>query len=535
MVDLESYIEEGFNINTLIYSAVMYKARQEILAPLRAYDNKNNKRIPLGEEHPLARLIKRPNPSQSWREFQMSQVISLNITGDRFTWFKRKNSEMGVPSEMYPLNPLRTYIVPGEKGKIKGYWYAPEGKGIADGYPLLAEDVSHVKFPNPGDPLDGDGYGMSPISPLARSGDVDNMVTHFLQIFFQSGVIPAGVLEFPNPIDETTAGTSRERWREIHGGYENWASEIAILDAGGKYQRVGMTFEEMGFEGLDERNESRVLGPFGVPPILIGSRLGLMRSTYANYKEAREACWEDTILPEMLLAEDDEQFYLRSDDGGYVARDLMKVPALRKDAQAMVQAWRGLVEYGVPKEQAAAIVGLEIGELPDGEVSYMPLNMGEIGEGLVTVDGKSVDGKSVDGKDVEKLERAVKNAPRNVETLGRGRGRGLIAMVKCGYCGLFYAEDQKFECPRCGGLRESKGKEIAGVMKCETCGGHYPKGKFSECPNCGAERRVRALVEIKEELKRANDLLEGTMDKDGAGPGSTAATHPTRNGRKKGG
>ena len=229
------------------------------------------------------------------------------------------------------------------------------------------------------DPLDGEGFGLSPFSALAQSGDVDNMITKFLQLFFQGGAIPAGLLSFEGALDDATVAGIRERWQEIYGGYENW-KEVGVLDSGGKYERVGMNFEELGFASIDERNESRILGPFGVPPILIGSRLGLMRSTYANYKEAREACWEDTILPEMMLMQDDLQHYLHSDDGGYVEYNIMKAPALRKDMDKVVMAWRGLVEYGVPKNQAASLTGLELGQLPDGEVSYMPLNMAPIGQ-----------------------------------------------------------------------------------------------------------------------------------------------------------
>jgi len=381
MIDLQGYIDEGFNMNTLIYSAVMFKGRAAIQAPLRAYRGDEHEPEKLEEDHPLAKLCFRPNPSQSWREFQLAQTIFLNIAGEAFTWLNRKDAEMGVPSEMHPLNPRRMYIIPGEKrGEIKGYVYVPEGKAIKDGTPIISEDVSHVKLPNPGDDLDGYGYGLSPISSLAQSGDVDNMVTKFLNLFFKKGAVPVGTLQFERALDDGTVGEIKERWRELYGGYENW-SDIGVIDSGGEYQRIGMTFEELGFGALDQRNESRILGPFGVPPILIGSRLGLERATYANYKEARQGFWEDTMRPEMLLHEDDYKYYLRSDDGAKVGFDFTEAPALRKDLSMLVEAWQGLVEYGVPKSQAAKVVGLTLGELEDGGVSYMPLNMAAVSNG----------------------------------------------------------------------------------------------------------------------------------------------------------
>ena len=37
MTDFQSYINEGFNMNSLVYACIMYKVRATITAPLRAY------------------------------------------------------------------------------------------------------------------------------------------------------------------------------------------------------------------------------------------------------------------------------------------------------------------------------------------------------------------------------------------------------------------------------------------------------------------------------------------------------------------
>ena len=48
----------------------------------------------------------------------------------------------------------------------------------------------------------------------------------------------------------------KERWQEQYGGYTHW-DEIGVLDQGGEFQRISPTFDEMGFESIDERNEAR--------------------------------------------------------------------------------------------------------------------------------------------------------------------------------------------------------------------------------------------------------------------------------------
>src|SRR3990167_6585855 len=165
IVDLQTYIDEGFNANAIIYSAVMYKVRSIGIPRLRAYNGDPDEPELLKPNHPLAKLVSRPNASQSWTEFIGQQDAYLNLSGNAYTLMDRPRRN-ALPQSLVPLNPLRVYIVPGTRGTIKGYYYVPEGKSVSDGTPILPEDVSHVKLPNPGDPLDGLGYGMTPVSAL---------------------------------------------------------------------------------------------------------------------------------------------------------------------------------------------------------------------------------------------------------------------------------------------------------------------------------------------------------------------------------
>lgn len=371
LVDFEAYVREGFNLNSLIYSALAYKARSIISAPLRAYGGKADHPELLLPDHPLAKLLARPNPFQSGPEFQQINAIYLNLSGNAFILFDRPKRG-AFPTAMRSLRPDRVRIIPGDGG-IQGFVYVPEGKAIADGTPVLPEDMAHVKLPNPADPLEGWGFGLSPLSPVAYSADVDNDVTRFLKLFFERGTQLNTYLQFDVPMEPEQMAAARDRWQEIYGGWENW-SKVAVLDQGGKAQRFGMTFEEMGFNAIDERNEARILGPFGVPPILIGSRLGLERSTYSNYQEARQAFWQDTFVPEIQLFEEEFRYYL-SAEGAFPAYDFSGVPALQKDLPKLVEAAAKLWSMGVPANQAVAAVGLSIGDIPGGDIAYLPFNL----------------------------------------------------------------------------------------------------------------------------------------------------------------
>jgi hypothetical protein len=153
------------------------------------------------------------------------------------------------------------------------------------------------------------------------------------------------------------------------------------MDSGGKLEKLTLGFNEVGFEAMDQRSEARMLGPFGVPPILIGARIGLKQATMANYAESRRQCWEDTIIPELQLYESEVDYYLTGqDDETFLRFDKSQVPALRQDVSKQTESAYKLWSMGIPVNQAAKIVGMAIDPVPGGDVGYLPLSVQPLGK-----------------------------------------------------------------------------------------------------------------------------------------------------------
>lgn len=372
MTDVQSFVEHGYNINAVIYAACQYRADAIITAQLRAYRGTQDRADALLDADPLARLLRRPNAFQSAHEFHALNSVFFALAGQSYIWFARARSGE-VPSAMYTLRPDWVKIVPGKENgqSIIGYVYAPEGMALSSGYPLLPEDVMHVKRPNPGDPIMGAGYGFSPVNALAQSGNVDNDVTKFLKVFFQSGAMFQNVVSFEGEQRPEDLAAVRERLKEIYGGVDNW-NEWGVFGSSAKVTRVSPTFDEMGFDAIDARNEARMLMALGVPPVLVGARLGLERSTFSNYEEARRAFWEDRLLPELKMFEGEFQYYL-GDDRTFLRYDLSDVPALRKDLTRLTASAYQLWQMGVPPRIAFTTVGLEVEQYDGDEVSLSAL------------------------------------------------------------------------------------------------------------------------------------------------------------------
>lgn len=376
LTDYGSYVEEGFEANPLIYSAVAYKMRAASQARMRAWQGDAERPKPAPPGHPLSLLASRPNEHQSWNEFQSIQTGYLNITGNAYALIDRKNGA-GKPTSIFPLNPTLVRIIPGGDNRIKGYLYSPDGIDSTRRVPILAEDMIHVKFPSLSDPLAGLGYGMSPLTAMAISGDLENYMSTFLRNFLKSGAMLGGLLKFDVPLEQSDMDRIRARWREIYGGVENWG-DVGIIDVNGHYERMIPSFKDMSLDVIDDRTETRILGPFGVPGILINAKYSLSRSTFANYAEARTAFWEDTMLYELALFEADYQFQINFDDA-FLAWDLSGVPALRADNVPLIDGAVKLWNIGVPARNAFAAVGLKIESYPGDDKSYIPVGMIEAG------------------------------------------------------------------------------------------------------------------------------------------------------------
>lgn len=370
MLNLSAYMREGFNTNALIYSAIMYKYRALSSAILRAFEGDPENPTRAKATTPLAQLLHRPNPHQSTVEFLGLADIYLNIAGNSFIYLERDARDAKgnqLPARMWNLRPDRVQIVPGD-GTILGYVYRPEASTVYNAMPIVREDMIHTKLPNPSDTYEGLGYGLSPMAALAQSGDVDNSITTFLKTLFETKTMLGGLLEFNVAMDDDTVRAAKRRWREMYGGVENWG-EVAVLDQGGKFTPFSPDFQKLGFEALDKRNVQRILGPFGVPGMLLG--LEMSASTYSNTEQADRVFWQNTFVPELRLFETEFEHYL-SDGVTFPRYDLSTVKALQEDIVQKIDGAHKLWSMGTPRNVAFSTVGLVIPETAGGQISYIP-------------------------------------------------------------------------------------------------------------------------------------------------------------------
>jgi len=329
-------------------------------------------------------LVASPNSHSDWYSFVERLVTFLMVAGNAYAIKERGRNDQ--VSALYLLRPDRVAIVPGDYG-ARGYVYTVGGVE----YAIDVRDMCHLALPNPS----GDLYGLSPLNVLSRTVNLDLNMTDFAKVYFQNAGVPSGLLKVKRRLtSQEEASTIRARWRSQFGGGGNF-HRVAILDDDAEYQAMSNAPKDMALEGLHNLTESRICAVFGVPPILVGANVGLQRSTFSNYREARLAFHSETLEP--LVARILRYFNknLFSEYGGNetLAVDWSAMRAVLDDAAAASARITALFAGGlVTLNEAREELGFEA--VADGGVRRIPSSIFEVAEGqsaTVAVDAAPVE------------------------------------------------------------------------------------------------------------------------------------------------
>jgi len=320
------------------------------------YQQKRNGDVVELYDHPLSKLLKRPNPWQGGSSFFESVVGYLMLSGNAY--IEAVGPERGAPRELYALRPDRMKIVPGNNVQlVGGYEYTVSGETVK----FAPEQILHLKLFNPLN----DWYGMSPIEAAARSIDQNNDSRAWNVSLLQNMARPPGALVTETTLTEEQFNRLKEDIERYYSGVKN-AGKPLLLEGGLDWKEMGLNAQEIAWlEGL--RLSAREIAiAFGVPPELIGDS---ENKTYSNWQESRKAFYEETILPLMdwIKAELNNWLVPKFGDSNvFVDYDKDEIEALSEDRQTMWQRAIDGVKAGIiTPNEAREMLGYETVEGAD--------------------------------------------------------------------------------------------------------------------------------------------------------------------------
>lgn len=352
----------GYSQNEIVYACLQLRANALAEAPMNIAD-------PDGEiipNHPLHLLIKKPNPFLTETQLWLLSSLYLDISGNCF--WEKVRSASGRVVELWPLRPDRMEIEPDADKFIRRYWY----KIGSLKYPIEPEDIIHFKSP---DPLN-DYFGMAPLRAGLRAVSIDNEANDFTKVMLQNYAIPPVAVMMEGKVDEENSRRLLTSWKQKFGkdnrGDPMFAGGIKDI------KTLGMSLADMTLPDLRSISESRICMIFNVQPILIGAKVGLDRSTFANFSEARQVFQQDCMGPLRRIYADTIDRYLLTDfesDESYTAKfDISNVAALADIKERKYIAMTAAVTAGwVQVNEARKEVGLNPD--PNGDVYLRGLTM----------------------------------------------------------------------------------------------------------------------------------------------------------------
>lgn len=240
---------------------------QEALAatPLRFYQGRGESRVEI-ERAPLnvVELWQAANEYETGYDLVEQMAGGLGIHGNTFLF----KDYMGTDrvQELWVLPGHLVNPVPGRNRTIVRYDVMV---GLGRFVEVPPQQIVHVKRYDPEHGL----VGLSPLKVAQLAYLTQRDAARFLRTFYQRGGTVAGHYSTEHAIDDNDARRIKEDLTQRYAGPEH-AWEPVILPRKLKYERAGLTLDEMQFIENNKLTEDQIFQIFKIPPIIGGRAEG---------------------------------------------------------------------------------------------------------------------------------------------------------------------------------------------------------------------------------------------------------------------
>jgi HK97 family phage portal protein len=323
--DYAALAREGYLANAIVHRSVRLVAENAASCAFLLYEGAQER-----DDHPLLRLITRPNARQDGASFFEALYAHMLLAGNAYVEAVALDGEV---RELYALRPDRMKVVPGTDGWTEAYEYSVGGRSVLfDQAAMGVPPILHLTFFHPLD----DHYGLAPIEAAAIAVDTHNASSAWNKALLDNAARPSGALVYSGPEGAVLSDAQFERLkRELADTYQGAvnAGRPLLLEGGLDWKAMSLSPKDMDF--LEARNAAarEIALAFGVPPMLLGIPGD---NTYANFQEANRVFWRQTVLPlaARVGAALAQWLSPRFGDGVRLAIDADRVDALAADRAA---------------------------------------------------------------------------------------------------------------------------------------------------------------------------------------------------------
>jgi HK97 family phage portal protein len=244
------------------------------------------------EDHPILRLIARPNRHMTGRELWQSHATNYKLDGESF-WFLA--NEQGLPVRVdetsQQLLEMPAQIIP-VRGELVEHRVGKSGWPVAfrysvkrGGESLTWPEAAVIQF------RDYDPYnlvrGLGDVRAVMREVDLYFQAFRYMDGAVRNNGDPGGFLIFEEKLGIDELERRQAAAEDEFGNAEN-ARRIKVLDRGAKFMPNPVKPSDMAYENLSSWLRDSILSALGVPGPVVGI---YDAATYNNVQTAHREMW----------------------------------------------------------------------------------------------------------------------------------------------------------------------------------------------------------------------------------------------------
>ena len=304
------------------------------------------------------------NPELSESEIKQYISMHLNLTGQAFLW--GWTDLLGNKRELWPVLPSWVTINLAESidsdvdenGKkrrriIESFTIKPPNSDKE--WVVPPESVIYYRFPDPSN-LWG---GLGPIQAACKNIQLDMKGDAYKAEAMDALRLPGVVVKTRKPLNQKQKDDLRAVLRQKTGGD---ARMNAVLISGDDAALEMLNpMKEFDWKSYTELNETRICMAFGVPPIVVGSLVGLENSPWSNTGDAKRWMYQNTMMSEWEMTAyitTAGLVKMENRDTLHIGYDLDDIKELRDDLDQLWERARfGYNDGLITRNEARELIG----------------------------------------------------------------------------------------------------------------------------------------------------------------------------------
>lgn len=345
---------EAFKMNYAVYVCVNKIAKAIAGVKFTIYEKREEGLREL-EEHPYQQIFNETNPQTSWTQFVELVMIDYLITGNMY--IRKVEGTNRKMLYLYRLNPL---MISKEKER---YRYGSEV--------IESSEVMHLMIPNPYD----ETKGLSPLLVGAPIIEVINNAEKWNANLLKKEGRASGILKVKGHLTAEQREAIREEFRQKYLGYGSIGSPIV---AEGDVEWIPLSYspKEMDWVNSERLSLIKICAIYGVPPELV---FEVEHKTYSNYREARKAFYQETVLPILDIFCNALTKFLSMGENLLILYDKDDIESLKEEQGELwkraIEGWQsGLLTLNEARE-LLGYSAIEGGDVRIAGGNFVPLSM----------------------------------------------------------------------------------------------------------------------------------------------------------------